>query len=46
MYTILLYDSNYVSYKRTVLQIFIIHVQTTDFCVGNLSRVVKYVLRL
>lgn len=46
MFTILLYDSNYVSYKIMVPRTFIIHMQTIDFCIGNLSRVVEYVLRL
>lgn len=46
MFTILLYDSNYVSYKIIVPQTFIIQMQTIDFCIGNLNRIVEYVLRL
>lgn len=46
MLPVLLYDSNYVSYTIIVPQTFIIHMQTIDFRIGNLSRVVEYVLRL
>lgn len=37
MFTILLYHSNYVSYTIIVPQAFIIHMQTIDFCIGDLK---------